>query len=302
MPHRSMPAALVGWVVPCLWAGAALADEGQPTASVCKAPTAPAALRAQLDEAEAAYAALDADAFHASMDRAMDVHRCLGVAVPPVLAARMHWMHGIWMYIDDQKGVAAHSLAAARSLEGTWTLSPAVLPKGHEIRVLYAQQSPTPELAAQPPAKVGELLFDGVVTNQRPVDRATLFQHRHPEQGVLVTDYLRPDEGMPFYGADVSSPTLGRAGGGGGATAARSRSRVLNPWLAAGAGLAGAGAVATYVIARQAESSFKAEDASLDREQLDALRGRAHGASATSAGLTVTAGALGVSAFFVGVW
>ena len=259
------------------------------------------ALAAELDQAERSFRELDEDGFDQSVHRAALVTRCLDRTLSPLLAARLHWVSGIQLYLQREPQRAAFSLAAARSLEPTWTLSEEVLPRGHELWELYRKQSATPELVSQPRPRAGDLWFDGVETVERPTDRATVVQHVADDQTVSLTRYLLPGEGMPDYGANVGSPDLGGTAGAA-KLPTRTRSRLVQPWLAASAGAAAAGALGTFLIARQAEADFKADDPTATLDDLDSLRARANGAGAVSTGLSVAAVGLGVSAFFVGVW
>jgi hypothetical protein len=278
-----------------LGARGARADE------VCTERFPLAALATELDQAERAFQELDEGGFDQSVHQAALVTRCLDRPLTPLLAARLHWVSGIQLYLQREPQRAAFALAAARTLEPTWTLSEDVLPRGHELWELYRKQSGTAELAIQPRPRAGELWFDGVETIERPIDRATVVQHVTDDDAIALTRYLLPGEGMPDYGANVGSPDLGGAAGAApGPT--RTRARLVQPWLAASAGAAAAGALGTFLIARQAEGDFKAEDPSATLDDLDRLRARTNRAGAASTGLSVAAVGLGVSAFFVGVW
>lgn len=258
------------------------------------------ALATELDQAEQAFRELDEAGFDQSVHRAALVTRCLDRTLTPLLAARLHWVSGIQLYLQREPQRAAFSLAAARTLEPIWTLSEGVLPRGHELWELYRKQTLGAELVSQPRPRAGTLWFDGVETVARPTDRATVVQHVVEGDRVAVTRYLLPGEGMPDYGANVASPDLGGSAQMVGPQ--RTRTRLVHPWLAASAGAAAAGALGSFLIAKQSEARFMADDPATTLDDLDQLRARTNRAGAASTGLTVAAVGLGASAFFVGVW
>lgn len=292
-----------------LWvAGLAALSPVAHASDVCEERHALGALESQLDRGETSFVNLDEQGFDEALHEANLVTRCLSQAITPRLATRLHWMNGLQLYLQQDPQRAAFALAAARSGAAHYTLSADVLPKGHELWSLYNDQTTTPQRQPQPEPKEGALLFDGVVSIERPLDRATVVQLELPDGSIKVTRYVLPGEGLPDYGARVASPELaasvagGQGAGGGGAAPGRARARALNPWLAGGAGLAVVGAATSFLLARSARTSFEADDPSYTLDDLEGFQRSANTGGAAGVALGVSAVGLGVSAAFVGVW
>lgn len=285
---------------------ALLSSRSVVAAEVCDTRHSNQDLQAQLDKGEATFVALDDQGFDAALHEANLVVRCLSEPIAPVLATRLHWMNGLQLYLQEDPQRAAFALAAARTGQGLYVLSSAVLPKGHELWSLYENQTAEPVLKEQPPPKDGVLLFDGEESTARPADRATVVQLRLSDASIKLSRYVLPGQGLPDYGAEVVSPEVEQGHGGGvtlgTGTAGRVRRRALNPWLAAGAGLAAAGAATAFLLADDARDRFVLDDPGYSFEDLQAMQNQANRRGTAGVALGLGAAGLGVSAAFVGVW
>ena len=214
-------------------------------------------LQRTLDASESAFMDLDGGAFRASMDEAALITRCLGDVLDPPTAARLHWMTGVQLYLQEDHQRASFSLAAARSLEARWQMSTQVVPDGHELWALYGAQAPIADRQEQPAPREGTLFFDGAAGNQRPVDRATVVQLQGPDAQVQLSRYVLPERGPPL--ARTSAPPSSGA-------RIQARRRPARPAAGSGPSRPGPrgcgrprrGAATSFVIARSAERRSRA--------------------------------------------
>jgi hypothetical protein len=291
-PSRRVLLPLLGMV------GLGLASPLPAAADPCAERYPTARLDEKLDEGERAFADLDDETFLRAVDEAALINRCLDGLISPALAARLHWLNGIQLYLRNDHQRSAASLSGARGLETAWALPESVLPKDHELRAIFDAQPAAAQVEQAPEPAQGQLYFDGRASMARPIDRATVFQLVLADQQVETTAYVFPGDGLPAYATRRRNPDRSSAG----TAAPRERRRLANPWLLTGAGLSAGGAVGSWLVARKAESDFKTYDPDFTLDDLDRLQGRANAGGATATGLGVAAVGLGVSAFFVGVW
>ncbi len=92
----------------------ALLAAWSPAEAACTTSYAPAELEQRLGAAEAAYVALDVDAFRAAAEEARLLLPCLGGALAPSVAARVHRVEGLRLYAGGDEAGARLSMAAAR--------------------------------------------------------------------------------------------------------------------------------------------------------------------------------------------
>jgi hypothetical protein len=158
-------------------------------------------LASRLEAAEAAYVALDAEAFERALDDATLLVPCLSDVPPRELAARMHRLDGLRLFAGGDNEGALASMQAARVLDPGYRFPDETLPADHALRVAY-EALPTDEgSAVRPPQPVdGVFVFDGVEQPWRPLDRATLFQLVDGPT-VSTTRMLAPEEDLPAYRA-----------------------------------------------------------------------------------------------------
>lgn len=175
-----------------LLVGAALAVED------CASRVSPVAWDAQLTQAEADFSAVDEAAFDGDVDAAGRVLPCLDGVVSPTLAARYHRLVGLRLYVRRDVSGATLAFTAARSVDPFGALPSALLPPGHEARLLADGVTPSAATVYVPRPRRGELWFDGIPGTNRPVDRPTLAQiERHG--GHITSRYLAPGEPLPTY-------------------------------------------------------------------------------------------------------
>lgn len=244
---------------------------GPALASDCAEDIDPARWSVHLDQAEAAFSALDEAAFDKEMDVAAIELPCLSRPLRPDQAARYHRLIGLRLYVRDEEDAARAAFAAARAVEPMGALPSALLPPGHAARAL-ADSATTPgrtESVLQP--KDGALWFDGVPGTERPADRPTVIQ-LELEGAVATSRYLAPGDAMPTYQpAPLASPVVRRRLG-----------------LGVGIGL-GVGSAALYGLAAASAAQF---EGSLPADSWD--RGGAEQLAARTNRLVYASAATGV--------
>lgn len=153
---------------------------------------------ASVTTAEAAFADRDEPAFDAAMTRLGDVLPCLDAVVSSPLAGRYHRLVALRLYArGDQEG-ARLAFAAARAVDPFGAIPSALLPAGHAARALAAEAS-TPGATALVRTQRASWHFDGVATDDRPLDRPTVAQLERAG-GIATSRYLAPGDPLPAAG------------------------------------------------------------------------------------------------------
>ncbi len=181
----------------------ALADDEQP----CAEPTTTADVDGDLTQAEAAYAALDVNAFLAAMDHAAEVLPCVSDPVPRHLAARLHRFEGLRGFVQRKPTRSMAAFAAARSIEPAYVFPETLVPFGNPALQDYNALDPSSGRTVEVPEKTdGRLQFDGTVSLNRPIDRPAVLQLFSGEGGVEHTTYLWGHNEMPPYDTIAPPP------------------------------------------------------------------------------------------------
>lgn len=251
-------------------------------------PADAAALGAEIDAGLAAHQAQDWRAFEA---RVASVHEDIGCLTEPAdvpLATQLHHLLALYFAHHEDQDNARDALRGALSLDGSFTLEPAltaaypVLDEAYQAAVEKgpgdAQELPT-----------GTWTVDGrTEATQLPIERATLVQ-RLPDDLPLRSWYV--------FGGQVPPDLLPRAEGSQNATT--SGGQLSRPLLFAGlAGLAVAAGGLSW-----AELSWATtDDQNLDEAEAQSRYQRAHAASIGSLGLGAAGAGLVVGAVVIGRW
>lgn len=167
----------------------------------CPAPRRAAELTETLDGALGAYADLDLDAFALRVDQVDIVLPCLGDVVEPRLAAHYHRIDALRLHTAGTEGDALDAaLLAARAVAPEFAFDDATLPPNDAFRHRYdAVEVDRQRTRTAPAPREVTLVFDGVPTRERPIDRATLVQVLDPAGAVLQTVHLLPGDPLPPY-------------------------------------------------------------------------------------------------------
>ena len=164
----------------------------------CAAPSRAAELSDTLHDAEYAYGKLDVEKFNQSVEGVGILLPCLADGLGPELAADYHRLRGLQLFVRRDRDGAVLSFAAAKALEPDFSFSELIVPLGHTVREVYAEEVER-EVQAVPPVRRGYLTFDGVQTMERPTSWPTVVQVHKRSGEVVSTTYVLPTAAMPPY-------------------------------------------------------------------------------------------------------
>jgi hypothetical protein len=180
-----------------------------PFAHAADCPTAvkAAALQAELDAAEAAFGRADIDAFVASVGDARGAIECLGDRVPTSMAAQLHRIEGLAMFVEDAADRSELAFAAARRLEPSYRFPTSIVPAGNPVLEQYQARDTASKMEPLPAPLEGEALLDGRSSLERPTELPALIQVL-ADGSPTTTRYLWPGDALPYEAA----PTSGGSG------------------------------------------------------------------------------------------
>ncbi len=149
-----------------------------PAAARAACPSTPEDLAGLLDEAVAAYADLDREAFGAARDAARSSLSCLDAPLAPPQAGAYHRMEGLSGLISRDERHTLESFRASVAVEPYWEMPEELAPPGHPLRLAYEaarMAAPSDTLDVTTPGCT-MLYVDGVQTTVRPRDRPAILQ------------------------------------------------------------------------------------------------------------------------------
>ena len=155
-------------------------------------------LRAQLEQAEQAYVALDIDAFRVAHAQAGQTLHCLGEPIDTDTAAGWHRLQGLAGSVAGDPELVASSFARARWLDPGHDMD-AVIAPGHPLREVYAsaEHGGPVELVEHP--ETVALRVDGLADSHRPLEHPVVLQAE--EAGSWTTWALSPGDPSPTWAA-----------------------------------------------------------------------------------------------------
>ena len=263
-----------------------------PLAHAACTPSTSTALTLRVDEAMGAMEQLDQAAFVTAETALLADLTCIGETVPRSLAAGIHRVVGIGLYLQHDTDGAGRAFAAARTIEPAWRFPSSIAPAGHPLLTAW-EARPVAALASLPlpaPAR-GDVLLDGRSARSRAAELPVIFQRTGEDGSIAQTLYLGPMDPVPSYEA-AASPAI--------SSTTPVKSKHTSVPVAAVAGAAAAAAIGTYAIAGVYAGDYR-DNEHTDAE-LDGLRSKANAFSLTAAGIGGVALGLGVTAVVVGRW
>ena len=167
--------------------------------AACEETATTADLAAAIEEAHAAYAEVDAEAFRAAADKIEGTVPCVGDGIARHLAAELHRHVGIAAFVGKDRERAARAFSAARGIEETWRFPDVMVPAGHPIARLYEESAPPVERREVPAPAGGHVAIDGTDATTRPVGVPSVVQVYDAAGMVTTTAYVWPDDPWPTY-------------------------------------------------------------------------------------------------------
>lgn len=260
-------------------------------AALC--PASADTIRAEIQEAENAFSAIDTVHFKSAMTSLRADLGCLAELPDPTLAAAVHEVEALDAFFDQDQGRALLSLRAMVEVRPDAELSEDLAPSGGELRAWFtmARHLPTTRRGALELPPGLRLWVDGQESKDLPTDRPALVALLGSDGSLIFSGIVTGPGALPLPALPPPS-----------APAARPPRRLL---LAAG-GLAAVSAglwVGALVEERQvrevgeAIAAGRAEVGVADAQAFDALVGRANAlgvAGQVTAGLALGLGGVGL--------
>jgi hypothetical protein len=172
------------------------------TYAACPAPAAVGDVLNSVITAEDSYKASDKDRLEASMDFLSKQLVCLSEPIGRDLSANIHRIKGLAAFVFGDTVGMRQAFLAARALDTAYRFPPELVPAEHVVLEEYNKVDPALVLRQEVSwPKEGRLSFDGIETNERPVNAPTILQLLDCDRFVQSTQYLYPSDPMPFYPA-----------------------------------------------------------------------------------------------------
>lgn len=169
-------------------------------AEACDQPVDTAELQAVMEQAEAAYGALDLAGFTSATDQLRAELPCLSDPIARPVAAHLHRMQGLRAFVDQESEHAKLAFAAARAIQPSYRFPETFIPTGNPVLVVYDAVPLTMGTTDTAPALAddGYWGFDGRSSDQRPENWPTVAQRFDGSGGVADTAYLWPGDPLPL--------------------------------------------------------------------------------------------------------
>jgi len=269
-------------------------------APACERPLPTTELSTRLERVETAFAAADEAAFQTALGEFERSLPCVDEVLPSPIVARVHRAVGLGAFFAVQPERATRAFAAARALEPDFRFAEKVSPPGGPLDKEYlgidlaSRQTLAPGIAA-----AGSLVVDGQAGGERARDWPALVQVVGEGAAVLTTAYLWPEEPLPLLAAAPVAVPEGAAVVPPQPKPTRER-KPARVALASGAGVALAGALASWAVAGGAARDYQDNPHSLD--ELETLRTQANTWTAVAWGAGAVALGGGVGAVLIARW
>jgi len=259
-------------------------------AADCVESASTVTLGAALDRAEAAFGALDKEAFATEMEAARAQLPCLDEAMPTALAASLHRYEGLSAFLTGAPERAQRAFAGARLLEPAYRFPRSLVPEGNPVLAAYeALDVAEDQVVAAPAPADGALRINGRVSLERSTSFPVVFQRIDGDGAVAESAYLWPSMPLPSY--EVAPERSASSSGG---------VDVAAVGLLAGAGAAAITSGVLYGLARSHANRF--DDPSTPYVDLASEQQAANQlGTASGVALGVAAGA-GLGGVLVGVF
>jgi len=185
-----------------------------PLPGLAACPATPEIVSAELEQATAAFIAMDAATFAEARETARASLACLDRRAPPALAGAYHRMEALDAYLIRNFDGTRAAFRAALSADPDYALPPDLAPEGNRLGDLYAEARilSDPEAVVEVP-KGFTLVVDGREQAARPESRPAIYQGFATEPVPLWTDWLKPDAALPDWEVPAAQRPE-RSGGG----------------------------------------------------------------------------------------
>ena len=272
-----------------LFVGLVLLGGAAPASAACPVPVPVRELSQTVSLGDAAYTAMDEEAFQAAEAQAARMLPCVGEEITSSNAASYHRLQALSAFLVRDHARTVASFRAVLAAAPGYVLPEDLAPPNHPMRVDFevAQGAVDAPPRPLPRAREGWVKVDGRSEASAPTDRPWVFQHLD-DAGQVVHTALVPSGGaVPDYAS------RGRV------ASAAAGPRLSKP-LAITAGVATVASGVFFLAARGAEANFW--DPTTPTADLDSLRTRTNTLGWLSAGVGVVAVGAGAGAVISGTW
>lgn len=243
-------------------------------------------LRTAIDEAETAFAEMEADDFEEAVSYAETTMACMAEPLTPVDAAGYHRLQALSAFFSGDPSATQLHFQAVQGTQPGYELPVSIAPAEHPLRKDFeaAKQFATGDTFALDEPYDGWLLLDGRRTVDAPSGRPFIFQRLDAIGAVGQTAYLPVGSPVPGYRVKATAapaPTAIPAASGGG----------KGPLKIVGLGL-GVAAAGLYGTAFASRGSYNQAVETGNQAKIDSAKGT------TNALTLASIGALGAGAVF----
>jgi hypothetical protein len=169
----------------------------------CSTPIPGALFDSKLRDIETALSSKDLKQMELKIQQTADSIPCLAQPITQIQASQYHLLQGIYQFVQKNQDLSQTYFASARAANPTNSISNEFFPEGHILHQMYneapaIEDSETVELPGE-----GNLHFDGLAKDARPLYRPTIFQHVSGSKA-LTTAVLEPGDPMPSYSTQAA--------------------------------------------------------------------------------------------------
>lgn len=264
----------------------------------CTEATRSSAVLSAVAQAEAAYEALDQDAFVAASLAASSSLPCLGEVLSVGTASAYARVQGLGAQLAGEKATRQVWFRAAVALDPDADLGQLIAPPGHPLRVAWdeARSAPQGERVDLSLPATTSALVDGKVSGTSPSDRPALIQILGPENQVLWTAFTWPAPTLPTARTlGLTEPSVAAPP----APASPSRGPRRGLLLGSGASMLAAGGLYAVAAARHADWENPENDALTSEAAIEHAAATINRMVYGSAGLGLVGIGLSATALFV---
>jgi hypothetical protein len=165
-------------------------------ASQCSTPFALVMLENRLNSANEALARGDLKSFHNQIDSINYSIPCIIQPLDKLAATKLHLLIGLNYWLDVKTDVAENHFSSVKSLKQTTQIPATWLPNDTQLRGFFDKTKGSSDVQGIPKAPEGYHYFDGMLTNQQPLYRPTVYQYVVDDR-VVQTKILQPGEKIP---------------------------------------------------------------------------------------------------------
>lgn len=162
-------------------------------------PATASDLSVAVNASEAAFSAMNLEAFEQARTDALEMLPCLEEQLPPANVASLHRMQAFAAFVAQDDPSAIARFRAALGLQAGYRLPSSIAPEGSPLQLLYGranQAEPSPTQPFHSPTDIS-LYVDGLLSTSAPTEIPYLLQVLAVDGAVSWSGYLEPGAPLP---------------------------------------------------------------------------------------------------------